>query len=305
MAQMEMGMDADGGIAGIGSALGGVLGCAPMAIDPSALPYRLELPEPAAAAQTAPPVDSDGVAVIRASGIMLPRVNPAIMDWGIACSPALIADRAEQAVAAGASGVLIIWHSPGGSVFGVADAAERLAAVNAAVPVVSAVEWLCASGAYHLASQSSAIVVQTSALCGSVGVYTLRVDISEALDDDGISVILISRGDGKGDGMPHQPMTAAEQARTAATVDHYYGLFAGAVASGRGVTRQRVAGEWGARTLPGSAAVAAGMADWEGSAAGARSRLASASGRSAVRSLASARDRLAVDEAHPTMEPQP
>jgi peptidase S49-like protein len=71
---------------------------------------------------------------------------------------------------------------------------------------------------------------------GSVGVYAEHVDWSEYNRKLGVKVTYIAEGEGKTDGNPNEPLSDAARSALGAEVSRLYGLFASAVARGRGLT---------------------------------------------------------------------
>jgi signal peptide peptidase SppA len=152
--------------------------------------------------------------------------------------------------------------SPGGSVAGVAEAGERIRQANRVKPIVSVANTITASAAYWLASQSAEIVVTQSGEIGSVGVYSLHLDYSEALKQLGIKATFLFAGDHKVDGNPYEPLSDEARKAEQASVDDYYREFVDAVAKGRNTTPTAVKRDYGqGRMLRPSQAVEAGMAN--------------------------------------------
>ncbi len=151
--------------------------------------------------------------------------------------------------------------SPGGSVAGVAEAGERIRQANRIKPIVAVANTITASAAYWLASQSAEIVVTQSGEIGSVGVYSLHLDYSEALKQLGIKATFIFAGDHKVDGNPYEPLSDEARKEEQAGVDDYYREFVDAVAKGRNTTPTVVKRDYGqGRMLRPAQAVEAGMA---------------------------------------------
>ena len=86
------------------------------------------------------------------------------------------------------------------------------------------------------------------------------VDITRALESEGVRVQLITSGEEKADGNPHAPMTDAAIARAQKRVDQLAGLFFDWVAVRRGMKSSEVEAMQAA-CVYGSAAIAAGLAD--------------------------------------------
>jgi signal peptide peptidase SppA len=158
----------------------------------------------------------------------------------------------------------IVWDvdSPGGSVAGVPEAADKLHALKGQKRTVASSNALMASAAYWLAASADEIVATPSSLTGSIGVYTAHEDHSRANAVAGVSVTYVYAGKKKVDGNPDAPL--AEPARQAMQqmVDDYYGQFVAAVARGRKASLTAVRNGFGeGDVLTASRALTANLVD--------------------------------------------
>lgn len=164
------------------------------------------------------------------------------------------------------SRIVLAVDSPGGTVTGTPEAAAAVAAARAAKPVVAVVEGLAASAAYWIASQASEIVATPSSDLGSIGVYTMHVDLSRALENAGVRIEAIASSPEKVERSFLGPLSDAARQFIQDRVNEAEAEFVGAVAKGRGRTAAKVRAEFGkGRVIGARAAVAAGMADRLGS----------------------------------------
>lgn len=124
--------------------------------------------------------------------------------------------------------------SPGGSVFGVEELAQEIYEARSQKTVVAVASSMAASAAYWLASQAEEVVVTPSGQVGSIGVYSMHVDYSGALEQDGLAVSLIHAGAHKVEGNPFQPLDDEARGEIQRSVDEYYDMFVSAVQRGRG-----------------------------------------------------------------------
>jgi signal peptide peptidase SppA len=182
------------------------------------------------------------------------------------------------------SAIVLEFDSPGGSVAGVTELASEIRGLRGgAKPVVAAVNTMCASAAYWLASQCDEVVCTPSGSVGSIGIYLVHEDDSRMLDEMGVTVSLISAGPHKTEGNPFEPLTDEARAALQERVDASYAQFTADVAAGRRVTASQVESDFGGgRVLPAKAAKAAGMVDrieTLGQTVGRLSRRGGASGR--------------------------
>lgn len=154
-------------------------------------------------------------AIIGIKGALVPRAS--ILDL------AYVGDRltsyediAESVRAAEADpsvqAIILRIDSPGGELGGLIDCADAIHASRK--PVRAEIVGTCASAAYLLASQADRITATRGAVVGSLGVYCVLVDESQALANAGIALEVISSGGTKGagaDGKITDDLRAVEQ----------------------------------------------------------------------------------------------
>lgn len=133
--------------------------------------------------------------------------------------------------------------SPGGSVAGVPELADRIYQARKAKRIVGIANALAASAGYWLLSQADEVVVTPSGSVGSIGVYALHEDWSAWLEKEGVRITAIQAGNRKLEGAPWQPLNEEAKAHFQASVDEAYQKFTQAVARGRGVPVAEVRGE--------------------------------------------------------------
>lgn len=158
--------------------------------------------------------------------------------------------------------IILDVDSPGGTVTGTPELADLIMGARGAKPIIAQVDGLCASAAFWIASAADEIVVSPSSEIGSVGVYSMHSDVSKMYEAMGRKETFIYAGEHKVEGNPFEPLSAEARAAMQARVDEYYGMFTGALAKGRGVTKSVVEKNFGqGRTFGAPDAVARGMAD--------------------------------------------
>lgn len=243
----------------------------PWAIEESA--YRALLPRIAAhltghavadveAASRPRATAAGAVAVISLMGPITQRASWLTEAFGGTGLDRFSADVRRAAADPTVKAIVLNVDSPGGSVFGVAEAAAELREARKSKHVVAVANAQAASAAYWLASQADELVVTPSGQVGSIGVFTQHDDVSGALEAMGVRTTLISAGKFKVEGSPYAPLTDEARAALQASVDDYYVMFVGDVAAGRNRSRAEVRGGFGEGRMVGAeAAVAAGMAD--------------------------------------------
>ena len=117
--------------------------------------------------------------------------------------------------------------SPGGSVYGLNALCDYIRAYPK--PVFAIVSGECCSAAYWLANAAQSIAAEPEAVVGSIGVYQLVVDDSEALKSQGLQFNYISTGPLKAAGATGMPLTEEQAQNIQRAVDDVFGLFKAAV----------------------------------------------------------------------------
>ena len=102
--------------------------------------------------------------------------------------------------------ILLDVDSPGGEVAGCFDLARKIRsyAMNGGKPIVGAVNEQACSAAYALISAANEIYMPETGITGSIGVWTLLVDMTRALDKDGLEVTMVRAGERKARGGPYE-----------------------------------------------------------------------------------------------------
>jgi signal peptide peptidase SppA len=158
--------------------------------------------------------------------------------------------------------ILFDVDSPGGTVNGVSDLAAKIFAARGTKPTLAISRSLMASAAYWLASAADEVMVTRDGETGSIGVYTVHEDWTQALEQEGVTITPISAGKYKLEGAPWAPLGEEAQAVLQARVDEVYGWFVKAVSAHRHDTQANVRSGYGeGRVLGAEQSVKAGLAD--------------------------------------------
>lgn len=158
--------------------------------------------------------------------------------------------------------ILMVMDSPGGTVIGCDELADKIRGYRGQKKVNCAVDGMCASAAYYIASQCAEISCTPTGMVGSIGTISAHEDISGALEAQGVKLTMITAGKYKGEGSPYEPLSEEARQEIQSKVDHYYGQFVEAVAKGRDTTAAKVKANYGqGRMLTPADAKAAGMID--------------------------------------------
>lgn len=162
---------------------------------------------------------------------------------------ALYSDEVEQ---------IVLWfHSPGGVVSGLPEAARFLAAANEQKSIFAYTDGMCCSAAYWLASQCENVFSAPSSSVGSIGVYLSWIDMSEAAESEGLHLELIKAGEFKAMGHPLKRLSEDERAMLQADVDEIWGYFKAAVTAKRDLDETTMQGQ----TFSWSAQLSTGLVD--------------------------------------------
>jgi len=181
----------------------------------------------------------NGVAVIDVTGVLVHRSGQMDAESTPLLSYEQLGLEVDAALRSSeVRGILLRIDSPGGEVNGVFDLADRIFAARKIKPIWAIAADYAASAAYLIASAAERVIVSKSAISGSIGVVLNRLDITKALEADGVRVIQIAHGARKLDGQPVQPWKEGSD-EDKALRDHtlsYYDMFVNAVAQYRGLS---------------------------------------------------------------------
>jgi signal peptide peptidase SppA len=200
-----------------------------------------------------------GVAVIQFAGAVAKRHNL----WSSLFGGRAVTTETRAAVDAAVAdpsvdSILMVIDSPGGTVDGVGDLADTVAAANKTKPVCAYAEDMCASAAYWIGSQASRFVGNPTASVGSIGVFAAVPDVSRLVKNLGIEMNVVKSVSGKGGGTMGAPVTDAQLAEVQRMVNSIHSEFVAAVSRGRGRDMSAVAD---GRVYMGQDAVDLGLID--------------------------------------------
>lgn len=134
-----------------------------------------------------------------------------------------------------AQAIVIDVNSPGGAVDLVAETAEKIySARRADRPIIAVANTLAASAAYWIASAADELVITPSGTTGSIGIFGMHDDVSQALEKVGIKRTIIRAGARKAEGLDG-PLDEAGMRHRQASANYAYDMFVKAVARNRGV----------------------------------------------------------------------
>jgi signal peptide peptidase SppA len=179
--------------------------------------------------------------------------------------------------------IVIDIDSPGGSVNGVEELAQKIFNARGAKPIVAVADSLAASAAYWIGSQANQFVASPSSQVGSIGIVMTHTDVSKSEEMQGVKTSLVKIPAGKMAVNPYEPMTDDTRELALANLAPFYDLFVKAVARGRGVSASEVKDGYGqGGVLAAIPARDAGMVDRIDTLASTVARLSTPQGRRAA-----------------------
>jgi len=205
-------------------------------------------------------IESGNTAVILVSGkIMKMGGDPEMgemLSWFGLCDLDCVDSALNTALAdESVSDILMVFNSPGGESTGIPELGQKIAA--SAKPIYAWSETQCCSAAYWLASQCNIVGMAPSASVGSIGVYSVVMDMTAMMEKIGVKAEAISAGKYKLIGADFRTMTAEERGILQAGVDDLHKQFKSAVTSKRAVLPDAMEG----LTYEGSAALENNLVD--------------------------------------------
>jgi signal peptide peptidase SppA len=206
-------------------------------------------------------------AVIEVAGPIFRYANLMTMVSGASSVEILAKDFQAAMDDPGVENVVLEVNSPGGEITGINELAQQVFDARGTKPITAYVGGQGASAAYWIASAADEVVIDPTAMLGSIGVVATYVDDRKAKQAVGIDEIQIVSS-----ASPNKrpdPNTEEGLAQIQAEVDALAEVFVGAVARNRAVSEETVRTDFGqGGILVGNAAVAAGLADRLGSLEG-------------------------------------
>lgn len=192
------------------------------------------------------PVPTGGVVrVIPVSGVIAPRMNLFSEMSGGTTFEALTAQLQQATADPNVKAIVFDVDSPGGNVAGASEFAREVLKARAVKKVIAQANHTMASAAYWFAACATEIVASPSAMVGSIGVYSMYDDLSEALSSLGIKREVFSAGKYKAEGIGGTGLTDDARVHVQSLIDGAYNRFVGDVAKGRGVSAAAVRNGYG------------------------------------------------------------
>lgn len=205
----------------------------------------------------------DGVAIIEIIGPIV-RHGDFFSNISGATSTESLARNFGQALnAPGVNSILLFIDSPGGEAFGIGEFASMIAERASEKPVLAYIGGYGASAAYYIAAAADEVVIDSSAMVGSIGTVMEANDYTKAYESRGIKKhTFVSQQSPK-----KRPKMGTESGdrEMQQLVDDMAQVFVEDVARFRGVSVEKVLEDFGqGGMMIGRAAVTAGLADRTG-----------------------------------------
>jgi protease-4 len=151
--------------------------------------------------------------------------------------------------------------SPGGAVLASDQIWRAVRRAVAIKPVVVSMGAVAASGGYYVAAAGDEIWADPSTMTGSIGIFYGKVDAVGLANKLGVTIESFQFGKRAGAESIFRPFTPDERAALADRMRTYYRLFLARVATGRGLSIERVDELGRGRVYSGDAALRLGLID--------------------------------------------
>ncbi len=203
---------------------------------------------------------NDGTAIVPVTGKLMNRLS-----WMDAESGMTSYSRIETMLSAALADpdvtrIVLEVDSPGGTVAGAFDFADRIYESRGSKPIIAAPSEMAASAAYLVSSAADEIVLPQTAMVGSVGVVIALLNREKAMAKAGLAMTYIYAGDKKVDGNPYQALPDRVRAELQDEINDTYSLFVNRVAKYRRMSADAIRATQ-AGMFTGQKAIDAGMAD--------------------------------------------
>jgi len=201
-------------------------------------------------------------AVIPVVGMLSKGAGPFAESCMGALNPDRIAYALDQAMAAKeVKNIVLDVNSPGGRVTYIPELAAKIkeAADTRGKTLYAFSDQTIASAATWIASQANEVIITTSAAVGSIGTYLAFLNPKVAMQMQGYSLELFSKGTHKALGMPGRDLTQADREYLQAGVDKVNAQFVEAVKTARPKASEESLRD--AKMYDGKDAVKHGLAD--------------------------------------------
>ena len=139
------------------------------------------------------------------------------------------------------AGVILRIDSPGGDAIASEQMLRAVRRLSEEKPVVVSMSTVAASGGYYIASAPNVpIIAYPGTYTGSIGVFTIHLNLRELYNKLGINKEILTRGRFAGINSDYKPLSPVERDKIREFVDSVYETFLSRVAEGRGVDAHKI-----------------------------------------------------------------
>jgi len=132
---------------------------------------------------------------------------------------------------------VLVFETPGGEASGVFDLADYVRSQrDSEKPIDAILADYAFSAGYLIAAAARRVYITQSGQSGSIGVVFRHVDMSGALEKEGLKVTQLYTGKRKVDGNPFGPLEKEAQAKYEASIWQLHNMFVDSVAASRGIS---------------------------------------------------------------------
>ena len=136
--------------------------------------------------------------------------------------------------------IILRIDSPGGSALASELIAREVFATRGVKPILCSMSNLAASGGYFAAAGCELIFAEPMTITGSIGIFFGKFDLSGLIKRLGVTIDTFKRGKRSDAESMFRPYTAEERVVLLDKLRYSYGRFIGAVAEGRGLSKDAV-----------------------------------------------------------------
>lgn len=183
------------------------------------------------------------IAIIPMDGVLVRKFSRVLNSSGVTSTDVLERVLKQVAEDETVKAVVLYADSPGGEVKGVPEAAAAMRDLEAKKPVITYTDGQLASGAYWIASQTTAIYASKSADVGSIGAYVAFLDKTRMAEMIGLKVELFKSGKFKGMGFPGTALSDDQRVMIQGRVDEIATEFKYDVVAGRGRQGKKISAD--------------------------------------------------------------
>lgn len=199
----------------------------------------------------------NGVAIIPICGPLIQHADMLDAMCG-ACSYEWISEQLDAAMEMGVEGIILSFDTPGGQITGCAELAREIADIQqSGTPIYAYCESQMCSAGYYLAAGCTGIFATNSSLVGSIGTIIGFLDVSKAMENQGVKAEYIVSGKLKATAATGTSLSEDQRAYLQSLVDESFASFSGWVRQFRSVPDEAMQGQ----AMWGSSAGASGLID--------------------------------------------